>query len=361
MANFKLAVIAFLGTALWANAAAANFVVEPPKCDSSAGTAYVERGANLEAFDKVGSPDPSGFVSAMLTASNCFTVTTNARSADFIVSVGMLAKDQYKSGAGSFSGSATMPGATTAAGSPLGTLQSINKAVASDDTLGQLLGSISSGKMRHAYLQVNRNNSGELIGRGFGRNNTKSLDYSTWKLGSSAAQNVQVYNTESKARLVGGAIVNAYFDLQKTTDFAKPVMTKSATSTHSAAQSTSSGVVTLSSILKERRNNPDRFHAKYGSGQSVTISGYVANSDATHSIVQLSSSKRSGLSVTNFLDCNLRGSTRPANGYQNPTILALDRGQPITVSGTMRSAGDHSSMGLGLTFLEMKQCTIVSR
>lgn len=205
-----------------ANTALAQFVVDPPKCETSAGTVYVERGANLKAFDKVGAADPVGFVSAMVTASNCYTVTTDARNADYIMMTGLLSKSQFKRGAASFASEPIIAGSTTGLGSPLATLTEINNTMQDGSALPKLLDAISGGKMRYGYIQLNKNGSGALIGRGFGRNNTSGLDYTTWKVDSNAALSVQSFNTDKKARLVGGSLVNAYFDLQKTVDYLGP-------------------------------------------------------------------------------------------------------------------------------------------
>lgn len=204
------------------SAAFAQFVVEPPKCETSSGTVFVEQGANLEAFKKAGATDPAEFVSAMIKASNCYTVTTDAQNADFIISVGVLSKKQFNRGAASFASQPIMSGTTTSVDSPLAALTAINKTVQDGNALPELLDAISSGKMRYGYIQLTKNRTGVLLGRGFGRNNQSSLDYTTWNVSAYDAQAVQFFNTEKKARLVGGSLVNAYFDLQKSVDYLGP-------------------------------------------------------------------------------------------------------------------------------------------
>lgn len=219
-------IYAFLGgvvvATISANTAFAQFVVDPPKCEVPAGTAYIERGANIEAFKKAGASDPAEFVSAMVKASNCYTVTLDARSAEYIITTGVLSKKQFKRGAASYASVPIMAGTTTGVDSALATLTEINKTMQDRNALPELLDAISSGKMRYGYIQLSKNRTGALMGRGFGRNNTHSLDYSTWNVSLSDAQSVQAFNTEKKARLVGGSLVNAFFDLQKTVDYLGP-------------------------------------------------------------------------------------------------------------------------------------------
>lgn len=184
-----------VATSLFSSAQAKDFAVDTPACATNFGSAYVERSASLAVYKKAGASDPAKFVEAMVVDSGCFTVTSDRNSANFIISTGLLAKKEYDS-------------------RQIPTMRSEN-GVSLDSLLTTegLLSAVSSGSMRYGYLQVDERATGNLMSRGFGRNNTAGLDYSGWSTSPSQKASVSSFNTSKKARLISGAIINAYFDM----------------------------------------------------------------------------------------------------------------------------------------------------
>ena len=220
------------------SAAAKDFVVDAPECSTSYGLLYVERGANVGAWQAIGASDPAEFVEAMIAASGCFNVSQSSSSAEYIISPGVLTKKQFDNGKDNFSDQPFMPGSDFAHGSPLDAIKGVNNKLGEANSalarinragreggasgraeLAKLAGEIGNlfggGKMRYGYLQINRVGSGDLIGRGFGRNNTSGLKYDHWSILSKQKASVKSFNNSDKAKLAGGSLINAYFDLHK--------------------------------------------------------------------------------------------------------------------------------------------------
>jgi len=223
-----VAALAFTTIILIPDASAKDFVADPPKCANSYGSIYVDKGADTAAWQAAGVTDPAGFLEAMVAESGCFTVTNSRRSAKYILTAGLLTKDQYRDGKAAFQ-SQDIPGSTPGAVKGVNkTLGKINNALASINSAGRgnrgqlgklvkdLGGLLGSGNMRYGYLQINHNKGGELIGRGFARNNRSTLSYAHWSRPTDPQKiATQSFNSDKNSKLIGGALVLAYFDLHK--------------------------------------------------------------------------------------------------------------------------------------------------
>jgi len=184
-----------VATSMFNTVQAKDFAVKTPACATNFGSAYVERTNSIEVYKKAGANDPAGFVEAMVADSGCFSVTSDRNAANFIISTGLLTQKQYES---------RQTGSTQS--DTRGALDTLL-------TVDGLISVVSSGSMRYSFLQVDDRATGNLISRGFGRNNTSGLDYSSWSLSSSQKAAVNSFNNSKKARLISGSVINAYFDI----------------------------------------------------------------------------------------------------------------------------------------------------
>ncbi len=170
----------FFGTILSSvQVEAKDLQIDPPKCSQNYGQAVMIN-ASSATWIRAKGAHPERFISAMADISNCFTMTKDKAAAKFILKAGTLSKEQFDQGASRFSN-----------------VEQIDSPRAAP-----------KGKMRYGYLEIRHAQSGQLAGRGFGRNNTAGLDFSNWNLQSPTGMALLT----DDARLVTGSIVNAFFE-----------------------------------------------------------------------------------------------------------------------------------------------------
>lgn len=153
--------------------------IDPPKCNQNYGAALmVDTPPEIWAYANGASPEQ--FTSGMAQISNCFTMIKDKVNAQYTLKVSPLSKEQFNQGAERYSNVEQIESPTTP----------------------------PKGKMRYGYLEIRDAKTGQLVGRGFGRNNKANLDFSNWNTVDPAGPALSTRN----ARLVTGSIVNAFFD-----------------------------------------------------------------------------------------------------------------------------------------------------
>ena len=210
------------------SAQAKDLQIDPPKCDKSYGTAVIENAPSAIWIRAKGS-HPERFISGMADISNCFTMTEDKATAQYILRAGTLSKDQFNQGAQSFAN-----------------VEQIESPKAAP-----------RGKMRYGYLEIRHAQSGQLAGRGFGRNNVSGLDFSNWNIQSPTGMALSTQD----ARLVTGAMVNAFFEFSLKPENFDMGGTRSSTSSvnnapTTASTTTSSAPSTSSSLPNIKPGQP---------------------------------------------------------------------------------------------------------
>ncbi len=379
-----------LSTIMMSSTLAADLTIDAPDCGSSYGSIYVDRGANAAVWQSVKTGDPANFVAAMLAESGCFTIAKSAASASYIMTAGQLTKEQFEQGVVPFQQQG-IPGATPGAG--LEGVQSVNKSLGkANDVLAKsvnsegkldvgkfagLVGGLFGGSMRHGYLQINDTKVGRIIGLGFGRNNRADVSYSHWSNIDATQKNaIQSFNKDKTSKVVGGTLVNAYFDLFEDMpslfNGSKTNMANAATSASPAAAASSSSMTTMTvnQLVEIKAKNTNVFSRDY-EGKSVTVSGKLdreAGRTAYHwgLLVADSSAKRRLMTPSQGVFCGLLG--HQANKKEAGTglkssvkqealkkrYLYMDPGTELTIRGTV------ALTGIAQHEIVLEDCTVLT-
>lgn len=318
---------------------AKGYKVEAEKCTSPKGTIAVSK-ENDRAWSSLDIDSPDLFLESLVAESECFTIVRRASSADYVLSAGPLTKEEYEAGPQQFSGSSAIQKAVQNA--PVG--EEITKTLNDMDSVlkGDLaaLENIFSGKskMQFAYIDITTK-SGEVVARGFGRNNRSGLDYSHW---TTHQEGIADFTSTKKALRVSGSIFNAYDDAYATIDsgnFGQSTYTSAPISATSAP--VAGPPIKLSDLLKEKSKNPARFQKKYGDaagGVPITLLGYVKGiiHERNITIVGSEFSLRS-VSLSSEMECLING-----QGSSVQSAYDVDRGTPVTVTGSLTTGEPHS-------------------
>lgn len=333
-----------------ATANAQGFKVDVKKCGVSKGTIAV-KDVHASAWSILGVDNPTEFLKSAFAQSRCFKVVNSPSSAKYLIVAGPLTKDEFEAGPEQFFGDPSIgnSGGVADANGPKGDrLSSVLD--------GGLKGLIGGSKMNYAFVDITDKSDG-ILARGFGRSNATKLDYSHWSFNQAS---VQSFNRSKKSRRAGGAMFNAFHEAKKTVltgnfGTSKPIYAKSGSA---AASGKASGRLTVGELFEERRKNGERFFNKYAAtkgGKYVTLSGFVAKSNARGKWVQVGSRKRPSTNPFDNISCeNVVGAGR---------LLNLDVGDPITVRGTLKILTKYKefpgTFGLGDP-MAIRRCTIAN-
>lgn len=174
--------------ALPGQALARDFVVETPQCDTPIGTAIVQVD-RADTFARIDTPDPTGFISAMVANSGCFDIVEQGNVATYQITAMAINKRSYN--------------ARMQNGQP-----------ARSATLEETL----RGRMRYAEIIIKDMRNGSVVAEGAGRSHMSSgFDYSGWTISANQRAAVQSFNATRNGRKAFGAVINAYYDLAPNT------------------------------------------------------------------------------------------------------------------------------------------------
>ena len=243
-----LAVSSFILGVTFSNipAQAKGLQIDPPKCDINYGSAVIVD-ASSAIWIRAKGAHPEKFLSGMSDISNCFTITKDKTNAKYTLQAGTLSKEQFNQGANRFS--------------------HIDKIDSPRIT--------PKGKMRYAYLEIRHAQTGQLAGRGFGRNNTAGLDFSNWNIQGPTGMAL----TTSDARLVTGAVVNAFFEFSlKSENFDMSGMRASAPVANGAPATSPRTINPRPSTTHSRPNVSSGQPASWASKSTLVIDASTAPS-----------------------------------------------------------------------------------
>ncbi len=187
----NIGIVFFTLTIISSPIMAKDLTIDPPKCNQSNGTAYVQRGKNQAEFKALGAGDPASFVEAMVKISGCYSIVSSPDKAQYLITAMPITKSIFE-------GTSNDDGEL--------------------DIAGELTGALSgflSGKMRYGAIEIRDRKSGSAVGSGRGRNNQSKISYANWGFDAAGQSADSAFNSSKNAKLVGGAIVNSYFDLLK--------------------------------------------------------------------------------------------------------------------------------------------------
>lgn len=350
----SLAILATVVLGLAAVPVSAAYKVTVKKCNAPKGSVIVDN-SNADAWSRVGVDDPRDFITSALIQSGCFTIAASKESANYRVNVGPLTEDEYNAGPENFSGQTIVSGGIPEQGDTSVSLPKLPRNL--EEGLNALLA--GKNKMDYAFVDI-LDRAGNVVTRGFGRGNATSLDYSHWSHDQSG---VRRFNSSQKSRRAGGAMFNAFHEAKKpvlASNFGNDnaVLAKAGSSSKNDVSLKSSGTITMSELKEEQRKNAERFFNKYAAtkgGRYVTLTGYVARSNARAGWVLLAANPRFPTTALSGVTCeNVSGSNR---------ILNLNKDDPITVRGTLTILTKEEEFlgtyGLGDP-LSIRRCTIVS-
>ena len=308
------------------SAVAQDMQVPIQKCVAPAGTIAVHT-PRLGVWRTVGTNDPSEFLMAIATESNCFTPAASLSSATYRIFAVPMSKSEFEADPERFTGSTALM--STQLRKP--------------------------SKMVYAHVVI-MDSSGHAVAQGNGRNNTSKLDYSQW---NSANSGVLSYNSDKVSRKNGGAILNAFGDARaKIEKGLKGSGAQSSTQSQSngsgstpqsstSASSSSGPALSLEEATEGLQGNSPAFAERFKTPQRVNMKrfygGYVQR-QVGKDIVYFNTSA-SSYDVDQTAMCFVNSSS-PFLAQ----VVKLERGSPLIVEGTFKPVYPPAKEKMGVMF-----------